>query len=430
MSSAAADQTLPLVRDSVRNVLTRSESFRALPPEDRRKLAHDMVKVARYIVDAGGETAGVPMQAKVATGLADPPPPDRSKSVTDITKNPASAGSQITGTPGKKGVRDFSEAIGKVDFPKFVGGLVEGVFNAIVTSSIRQMEAYSTMVANIAKSADQYMKDNVSENQARDYLAEKYPQHLQLDTSKGDPKLTPRKTERGRGGRGGGGGRDGGGGRGFSQSLAGSGPMGIELPDFQKDLGLPAPVSKLDPKTVEEQLVPAARKRIAMDRQQLLATMVLMGINRLVVTDGRISASCLFELDTSETAYQDTTSAADYDEHSRTRGSQWGFWFAPTTTTRASSNFKVSTTNDAGGEASTELHAELTGNVDINFRSDVVSLDKIADLLQIQEIQQKAPSAAAPAAPAAPAVNLPPPPPLPSLPGSPFAPPAPPATSG
>jgi hypothetical protein len=36
--------------------------------------------------------------------------------------------------------------------------------------------------------------------------------------------------------------------------------------------------------------VAAARRRIAIDRQQVLATMVMMGINRVVVTDGKIVA--------------------------------------------------------------------------------------------------------------------------------------------
>jgi len=36
--------------------------------------------------------------------------------------------------------------------------------------------------------------------------------------------------------------------------------------------------------------VAAAKRRIAIDRRQLLATMVMMGINRVVVTDGKIVA--------------------------------------------------------------------------------------------------------------------------------------------
>jgi hypothetical protein len=42
--------------------------------------------------------------------------------------------------------------------------------------------------------------------------------------------------------------------------------------------------------------VDSARLRRATHRQQVLATMVLMGINRIVVTDGKISASVCFEL--------------------------------------------------------------------------------------------------------------------------------------
>jgi hypothetical protein len=415
MSSAAADQTLPLVRDGVRKVLTRSKSFRALPPDERRRLANDMVKVARYIVDAGGETAGVPVHAQIATGLADPVP---------LPPHP-SAADGFKGNVAKQGSQSFTDTIGKVNFPKFVGGLIEGVFNAIVKSSIKQMEAYSQMVANIAKSADQYMKDNVSENQTRDWLAAKYPEHLQVDTSKGQPALVPRKPERShgrdrqRGGRGGG----------TSQSLAAA-PFGMEMPDFQKDLGLPAPVKKLDEKTVEQTLVPAARMRMAMDRQQLLATMVLMGINRLIVTDGKISASCLFQLDTREAVYDDKTNATDYDSsYSYNRGRRDDDWF----NFNSNANFQVSTTNDSNSEAEATMHAELTGNVDINFRSETFPLEKMADVLQIKEIEQKAPAAATPAmtpAPAAPPVNLPPPPALPNMPGSPFAPAAPAPGSG
>ena len=40
-------------------------------------------------------------------------------------------------------------------------------------------------------------------------------------------------------------------------------------------------MSSLDNENVEAQLMPAARQRIAKERQRLLATMVMMGINRL-----------------------------------------------------------------------------------------------------------------------------------------------------
>jgi hypothetical protein len=298
--------------------------------------------------------------------------------------------------------------IQRVNFPRFVAGLVDGVFNAIVTASIKQMEAYSTLVANVAKSADEYMRDNITENQARDYLAGKYPEHLKVDTkAKGGPKLVPVKGKRGRDARSGGP---------TSQSLAAGMP---EMPDFMKDLGLPMPVQSLTPKTAEDTLVPAARKRIAMDRQQLLATMVLMGINRLIVTDGKISASCLFTLDTTDTVTEDTNRASSFDEHKEYENKGWGFWFFPRSTSSGTADFSVSTTQDTSSTADVQMHAQLTGNVDINFRSETFPLERMADLIQIKEIEDKAPAAVAQPAVPRPGMQLPPPPPLPPLPGMP-----------
>ena len=64
----------------------------------------------------------------------------------------------------------------------FVADLIRGTFNAIVTSSIQQMEAYGELLANVAKTVDQFMADNITDNQARDYLAAKYPGHIVVDT--------------------------------------------------------------------------------------------------------------------------------------------------------------------------------------------------------------------------------------------------------
>ena len=42
----------------------------------------------------------------------------------------------------------------KVDFPKFVGGLIKNVFQAIVERSIEQMRAYGELIANVAKTVE------------------------------------------------------------------------------------------------------------------------------------------------------------------------------------------------------------------------------------------------------------------------------------
>ena len=85
------------------------------------------------------------------------------------------------------------------------------------------------------------------------------------------------------------------------------------MPDFFNDLGLSEPVDSLDTNVVEQQLVPAARKKLAMDRQQVLLSLVLMGINRLVVSDGSIKASVVFQLATTDRVAKKRTRVYDPD---------------------------------------------------------------------------------------------------------------------
>jgi hypothetical protein len=71
------------------------------------------------------------------------------------------------------GAGGFIEA---VDFPGFVGGLVQGVFQAIVDASIAQMEAYADLVAGVATSVDEFARENVPGEQARASLLERHPE--------------------------------------------------------------------------------------------------------------------------------------------------------------------------------------------------------------------------------------------------------------
>ena len=69
MTLVAASPTdraaIPLVREQVRDLLLRTPAYQALPDAEKRQLAHDMVNVAQYMVDAGGQTAGVPLGAAI-----------------------------------------------------------------------------------------------------------------------------------------------------------------------------------------------------------------------------------------------------------------------------------------------------------------------------------------------------------------------------
>lgn len=345
----------PLVRSEVRRILMQSQAYRSLPEVTRRELAHDMVKIANYFT-LGESGDNVPVAAVLASPASRPIRFDPAGDTAG--KRFADAGA----VAAQQGVASYTELVNKVDFPKFVAGLIDGVFNAIVNASIKQMDAYAELVKNVVKSVDEYMRDNITENQSRDYLANKYPDYLEVDTSEDKPKLKPKE-----------------------------GHDEDNLPDFFSDLGLKEPVQSLDEDTTEQTLVPAARRRMAMDRQQLLATMVLMGINRLVVTDGSIEASVLFELKTQDDVTRHFNQASQYDSHYTYSKSSSG-WFSPDENTNYSSNFQVSTTRSEDSAAKVDMHAKLSGKVKVNFKSETFPLDRMADVLQVNQIQEKAPN--------------------------------------
>jgi len=351
-------QTLPLVRDRVRQVLTSAPAYQGLDNDTRRDVARAMVNIGQYLVDAGGDTHDAP----VALTLADPP---ADTAGGDFAQQGGAVGAQ-------SGAAALEGLVSKVDFPKFVAGLIDGVFNAIVTSSIKQMQAYAELVKNVSKSVDDFMKDNVSENQARDYLADRYPDHLEVDISGEKPKVKPKD--------------------GADQDT---------MPDFFKDLGLSEPVDSIEDDTPEQILLPAARQRMAIDRQHLLLTMVVMGINRLIVTDGSIKASVMFNLDTKDSVTRGLTgtNTRTYHDTSHSEGTGPGYGFlrsiwSNTWKDDAQSDLSVSTVTNSSSAASVDLHAKLSGDVNIRFKSDVFPLDQVTNILGIEK--PEVPSGAGP----------------------------------
>ena len=104
------------------------------------------------------------------------------------------------------------------------------------------------------------------------------------------------------------------------------------MPDFFKDLGLAMPVESLDEEVTEEVLVPAARQQMAIDRQRMLLMMVMMGINRLVVTDGSIKAAVIFQLNTTDLGpRRRSTAATGFESTAKTKSRSGIFsgWFSP-----------------------------------------------------------------------------------------------------
>ena len=406
----------PDVRRNVRALLLSSEAFRKLPAATQQQIAHDTTRIADYMAAPEG-IQGHALSTASALAGGDPPGSTYSRDVQQVNK----VGEGFKAVAAREGAEVAGALLQKVNFPTFVASLIQGVFHAIVTASIEQMEAYGKLVSSVAKSLNSFRDENVSDNQGRDHLVEQFPDLFEIGASGGDD---------------------------FFDS-AGSGSPRMKLRDgVDEDQALQKVSSAypdanlksldLEDSANENKLVQAARTQLATSRQQLLATMVLMGINRIVVTDGKIQAKILYDFQARDNTKRRRSAAAydyardQYGNVQKTYGSQ-GEYESNTEGGSVSSStdsyerrdanyyakgtYKYSeqpimtamSTATEASESALQTKAQLAGVVDVNFKSDYFPLEKMADSFQIAQIQNASkPKAAVPAAATATASAPPP----------------------
>jgi len=385
------DATLDAVRPQVRALLEQSPGFAALPAAQQREIAQTMVRVAAYMANphdlARQEFARPQLRKEIA-------PEAQALAAADDAKTKASAkvgvfaGADFKAGALQQGTQEFRNLVGAVDFPAFVGGLIQNVFQAIVTASMQQMEAYGKLLKAVAQTVDQFAQDNISMNNARDWLAEKYPDILTIEADGEDDE------ER----------------RGPRLAAIGEDPTEA-LRRINEEQQLLKPITDLSDPEQESRLVTAARLQMARMRQQMLSSMVLLGINRIVVTDGLINAKVMFDFRASDQA-QRRARASLYDRDSSSNKNVSGGGFAMPWGGAATVNVNeqshvttVQSSVDETSESKAELKAKLTGEVRVNFKSDYFPMEKLASPGMIASIQGNAtpfdPNPPRPAAPAA-----------------------------
>ena len=370
-------QTMEAVRRPVRALLEHSEAFRRLPCRERKDLAEKMVKISAYLANPEGVVTDALESKKPTLARAQDDP--TTTAANRAASSPGFAGKDFEAGAVKQGIQQFGELVKKVDFGNFVSGLVQNVFKAIVDSSIQQMRAYGELLANVAKTVDQFAQDNITQNNARDWLAQKYPSMLSVDFSQSD----------GFGGDGSGA---------VSPKLITTGDDSeADLKSISADLGLPQPISDISDEDQEQALVLKARLEMARQRQQLLSSMVVLGINRIVVTDGLIHAKVVFDVQANDAAKRGSHASLydrkeDYSETSAAIGGWLPFGIGGAVGS-TSSNDHVTTVQsslDETSESKAQVKANLTGEVRVNFKSDYFPMDKLASPEMIAAIQGNA----------------------------------------
>jgi hypothetical protein len=411
----------PEVRVAVKDLLLKSASFGKLPAATQQQIAHDMTKIADYIAAPEGIPGNELPSARAMDTIPQADPNAAKSTYGDDVKQVNKIGDgPFVASGARAGAEVAGVLLQKVNFPTFCSSLIEGVFHAIVKANLEQMEQYGKLVASVAKSLNTFRDENVTDNQGRDQLVEQFPDTFEIGSSDGggfgDAPAGPRVRLR----------------EGVDEDAALK-KVNASLPME----GGPLKSLALDDEETEQKLVQAARTQLATSRQQLLATMVLMGISRIVVTDGKIQAKIMYDFQARDNMKRQRSAVArdyardQYGNVQRTYGSEGdyenktdGGSRSADTQQDASSYSKgtykyseqpiitaMSTASEAS-EAALQTRAQLAGVMDINFKSDYFPLEKMADSFQISQIQNAAkPGRGAGPAAAGASASPPPPPP-------------------
>ncbi len=382
-TSWTTPQTVEAVRAPVREMLLAIPSFAELTAAERSQLAGNMVKVLSYIANPNGVVdsaagAGRPALQTLARAQKNDEDP-LTATQRSISASPGMVGKSFTAGAVREGVDQFGALVKKVDFPKFVGGLIKNVFQAIVESSIEQMRAYGELIANVSKSVDQFMTDNISQGAGRDWLAQRYPDALGVEINQdasafAEGAEAPPPT---------------------AQLVPRGDAPEQRLADISRDLGISPAVTDISDPNAELKIVTAARLQMAKSRQQLLSSMVMLGINRIVVTDGTINAKVVFDMRAEDKAKRHYTASMSDVSAQRSKQSanmSYGAWFSPidTSVSAESEQEHVATVGSAVDETSesrAEVKAKLSGEVRVNFKSDYLPLEKMATPEMMSVIQ-------------------------------------------
>ncbi len=366
----ALPETLPLVRVLVRDLLAASPSYLELNPGQRRQLAASMVHVCEMGASLLREEHENRSRALEQTVEAERSQATSSSGTVLPAGNTSrtwsfaqNAGTDFSGVSAQKVAGTTQAILNAVSFPRFVTDLINGVFKAMISSSTQQMNAYVELLNNVSSSLSGFADTNFSDQGARQWLVDKFPGSFELS--------------------GGGGGSDSGDGE----------PPQVQLRDGAKmpseealksafGMGSADSVPSGNPET---SLLPFARIQMARQRQQMLATMVMLGMQRIVVDSGKINASMRFHIDTRSAAQDEQGSTFNFQNTINASGSYgvgpWGVSASVSNTIGYVSTQKSQTTE----EMNTDL--DLNSSVEINFRSDYLPLNRMASSDQASRIR-------------------------------------------
>ncbi|HEY0414174.1 MAG TPA: hypothetical protein VGD66_13645 [Allosphingosinicella sp.] len=334
------------VREAVRRSLTAAPLYAGLQGDDRRSIANALVRIAHAARLLEAEAATAPGHAAPAT-----------------VARAMNAADQFGGDAVGRMASTTRQMLRAISFPRFVNELITGVFRAMVETNQQQLQQYVELVRGVSQSLEGFSALGGNDDMAKRWLAERFPQSFSIEAPDPDDRPDPED-----------------GPEELRLISSGSPPAADAL-----RAALSLEPHEQVPSGGARELVPFVRRSLARNRQQMLATMVQMGMQRIVIDAGRVSASMRFHIDASSAAAEQRHTGLDTRTTVGASASGgFGFWSAS-----ASVNSTIGYVQTTDTQTREELNAsaDLQSSVELHFRTDQVPLDRIASQQTVQRLQ-------------------------------------------
>ena len=277
---------------------------------------------------------------------------------------------------------DVASRVQDLGFVEFTTGLINGTFDAIIGATIKQMEAYAALVADLAKTLSQFQAENVSDAEINAYLSDRYPEVKGGTSIRTDYTFKPTEADTVNG---------------IVAKTANENfqsvvdalvleTSGLELgnrliripvtatvpPALVTDSSLAIPVADGTSIKFNSDQVAKIRKAIgillASSMMSNLRAMAREGMARIVVTEGSIRTKLTFQVSSTEIQQKQQASyrrnSLDVNVKANAR---WGWGSA--SIGAGYSNLNVRTANETS-TASITMSTEMIGEVNIKFRTE------------------------------------------------------------
>ena len=335
------------LRHAVRESLLAQPFYAALDPDDRRTIAHSLIRIAHAARLLDDET------------VVTPPKPRAQPAARVMSANDELGGRAVDSMAGTT-----RKMLNAISFPRFVNELITGVFKAMLDTNQQQLQQYVELVRGVSQSLEGFSAlGGGNDDMAKRWLADQFPQSFAIELPEKDELADPDEE-----------------------------PEPLRLitrgaPPAEDALraALSLEPGEQVPTSGGPELIAFVRRSLARNRQQMLATMIQMGMQRIVVDSGRISAGMRFHIDaTSAAAEQRHTGFDTRTTIGASASASLGWWSASAS---VNSTIGYVSTTDTQTREEVNASADLTSSVELHFRTDQVPLDRIASQQTVQRLQ-------------------------------------------